>query len=365
MLNPRPNRVMVTTDAVGGVWRYSLELARGFVRLGTEVVLAVLGPAPTPAQRDEAGAIPGLDLRVTDLPLDWTADTPVALGAASVRLSGLAMDANVASVHLHTPVLVGSARWEVPVIAVAHSCVATWWQAVRAGALSPDLAWRAAAMARGLDKANAVVTPSASFAAALRHCYRLQRDIEVIHNGRAHLNANAQRRPVVLTAGRLWDEGKNIVTLDAAAACLSHTVQAAGPIAGPNGSRIRCRHLRLLGNLDEPSLAHAYAEAAVFASVARYEPFGLAVLEAAQAGCALVLSDIPTFRELWNGAATFVPPDDPVALADALATVLADPALCERRGTLARNRAQDFDPASMVAATWALHAAALTNREAA
>ena len=40
--------------------------------------------------------------------------------------------------------------------------------------------------------------------------------------------------------------------------------------------------------------------------MARYEPFGLAVLEAAQAGMRLVLSDIPSFRELWDGAATFV-----------------------------------------------------------
>ena len=44
----------------------------------------------------------------------------------------------------------------------------------------------------------------------------------------------------------------------------------------------------------------------IFVSVSRYEPFGLAVLEAAHAGCALVLSDIPTFRELWQGAASFV-----------------------------------------------------------
>ncbi len=53
-------------------------------------------------------------------------------------------------------------------------------------------------------------------------------------------------------------------------------------------------------------MATAYAAATVFASMARYEPFGLAVLEAAQAGMRLVLSDIPTFRELWDGAAIFV-----------------------------------------------------------
>ena len=50
------------------------------------------------------------------------------------------------------------------------------------------------------------------------------------------------------------------------------------------------------------------ARTAVFVSPALYEPFGLAVLEAAQAGCALVLSDIPTFRELWDGVALFVAP---------------------------------------------------------
>ena len=72
------------------------------------------------------------------------------------------------------------------------------------------------------------------------------------------------------------------------------------------------------------SLANWYAKASVFASVSRYEPFGLAVLEAAQAGCALVLSDIPTFRELWDGAALFVPPEDPVALAEALRNTLQD-----------------------------------------
>ena len=34
------------------------------------------------------------------------------------------------------------------------------------------------------------------------------------------------------------------------------------------------------------------------------------MLEAASAGCPLILGDIPTFRELWDGAAVFVAPDD-------------------------------------------------------
>ena len=63
----------------------------------------------------------------------------------------------------------------------------------------------------------------------------------------------------------------------------------------------------LLGALDERrSERLAWRSGRSSPRTALYEPFGLAVLEAAQAGCALVLSDIPTFRELWDGAALFV-----------------------------------------------------------
>jgi glycosyltransferase involved in cell wall biosynthesis len=60
--------------------------------------------------------------------------------------------------------------------------------------------------------------------------------------------------------------------------------------------------------LSAREVAERLAERPVFVSASRYEPFGLAVLEAARAGCALLLSDIPTFRELWAGAAAFVRP---------------------------------------------------------
>ncbi|MEB3829625.1 glycosyltransferase [Phormidium sp. CCY1219] len=56
-------------------------------------------------------------------------------------------------------------------------------------------------------------------------------------------------------------------------------------------------------------LSHWYARAAIYAFPARYEPFGLSVLEAALSGCALVLGDIPRLREMWGDAAVFANPD--------------------------------------------------------
>lgn len=80
---------------------------------------------------------------------------------------------------------------------------------------------------------------------------------------------------------------------------------------------------------------------------ARYEPFGLSVLEAAQAGCALVLGDIPSLRENWDGAALFAAPDDDDALRDALRRLIEDDALRARFGARARRRAMFMTAARM------------------
>ncbi|MBD0274499.1 MAG: glycosyltransferase, partial [Acetobacteraceae bacterium] len=159
------------------------------------------------------------------------------------------------------------------------------------------------------------------------------------------------------TAGRLWDEGKNLRALDRAAARLAGAVPvvAAGPTEGPGGARVALRHVRALGRLSEGEVARRLAERPVFVSVALYEPFGLAVLEAAQAGCARVLSDIPTFRELWDGAAEFVPAGDDASIAAAIERAARDRAHRARLGAAARARAERYTADAMAAGTAAVY----------
>jgi glycosyltransferase involved in cell wall biosynthesis len=348
-------RLLLTSDTVGGVWRYSLELAHGFAALGVDVTLATLGPPPTETQRLEAAHVPGLRLFCTNLPLEWLAQGPAQLALAGRELARMAKYMRADAVHLHSPALASDASWPAPVVAVAHSCVGTWWRAVRGGELPADLAWRAHAIERGMAAADAVIAPSRSFAAALRRHYHRARAIHVVYNGRRPATAGVERNRHVFTAGRLWDAGKNVAAIDAAASRLSVPVLAAGPAVGPHGEAMAPRHLRLLGNLDAPAMAEQFSAAAVFVSVARYEPFGLAVLEAAQAGCALVLSDIPTFRELWDCAALFVDPHDPDCLAELLHALLRLPARCAYLGELARQRASSLSLERMIEATWRVH----------
>ena len=348
-LGPLPLRLLMTTDAVGGVWRYSVDLADGLAAFGIETVLAVLGPPADAAQRREAEAVQGLRLVSTGLPLDWTAKVPAELDRASERLASLAALVGAGSIHLHAPALVGAVRWPAPVVVVAHSCVATWWRAVRGGAMPADFAWRTAATQAGLMAADAVIAPTAAHGRAVEAVYGPM-PVQVVHNGSRARRAEAQRRLAVLTAGRLWDEGKAIAWLDRAVAGLGAPVLAAGPIRGPDGPTASYDHVQLLGNLGPDALARNYAGATVFASMARYEPFGLAVLEAAQAGMALVLSDIPTFRELWDGAAIFVAGED--ALSTALQQALAKPEPWAARGQL---RAGQYTIERMAAGTLATH----------
>lgn len=347
----RPSqRLLMTTDAVGGVWRYSVDLAGAFAAYGVQTVLAVLGPATSAVQRAEAKAVSGLSLVVTGLPLDWTATSPAELEQAGTRLAGLAALVGAKSVHLHAPALVGAARWPVPVVVVAHSCVATWWRSVQGGAMPVDLAWRAEATRAGLLTAQATIAPTSAHAQAIQAVYGPM-PIQVVHNGGQALPAQQRpRRRAVLTAGRLWDAGKAVAWLDRAAAELDAPIMGAGPTHGPDGSAVRFDHLQQLGALTPDALAAEYAGATVFASMARYEPFGLAVLEAAQAGMALVLSDTPGFRELWDGAAIFVAIE--TELLPALRQALAAP---EPWAARAQARAARYTIDEMAAGTLAVH----------
>lgn len=346
-------RLMLVTDAVGGVWTYSVELARALREWDVDTFLAIIGPPPSGGQREEAA---GFDLVETGLPLDWTAESPSVVRRTGSGLADLAASKGADIVQLNSASLAADCDFEQPVVVVQHSCVVTWWKAVRGGPLPCDFRWRRDLIECGLNAADAVVAPSAAFAAQLARAYGLGRAVRSVHNGRRALPMK-KRGPedFVFTVGRLWDDGKNIAVLDEAASRLNVPGEAVGPLAGPNGASVTFDHLITPGELRLPEVADRLAARPIFASPARYEPFGLSVLEAAQSGCALVLSDIPTFRELWRDSAIFVQPDDPAGFADAIEQLLADRERRSELGLAARMRALRYTPEAMASKMAALY----------
>lgn len=347
----------MTADAVGGVFQYACDLAAGLAAHGVRTTLALLGPAPTAAQQACATGVPGLTLVSSGLPLDWLADDAGSIREAADAMAELARRHRADIVHVNSPALAGPTH-DVPVVAGLHSCLATWWRAVKDGPMPADFRWRTDVTARGLDAADLVVCPSAAFARQVQEIYGIQP--LVVHNGRASAPPAppGEASAFVFTSGRLWDEGKNIATLAAASRLTALPLLAAGALAGPNGARAALRDAQALGLLDDAQVRACLARQPIFASAALYEPFGLGVLEAAQAGCPLVLADIPTFRELWQGAASFVPPRDAEAFAHAVDRLARDHDLRGERGAAAKKRAGRYTVAAMAKRMLAVYAAA-------
>lgn len=362
-------RVLMTTDTVGGVWHYALELCRGLREYDVEVVLATMGPRPSPDQREAAQRLE-LVLCESDYRLEWM-DTPWS----DVDCAGdwlLELESRYAPDLVHLNGYAHAALpFRAPKLVVAHSCVCSWWHAVRGENAPPSWDRYREAVTAGLQSADFIVAPTQAMLDALRHHY-LQHGtgvppvnppptagvsparsprIRVIPNGRAPADfpRSAAKEPFILSVGRLWDEAKNAATLAAIASDLPWPVRVAGDLTGPDGRPHAFVNLESLGRCAPTELAHIYARAAIYALPARYEPFGLSVLEAALSGCALVLGDVPSLRELWHDTALFVPPDDSRALHRALATLIAAPAQRQRLAALAHVRAHRLTAERMVA----------------
>ena len=331
----------MTADTVGGVWTYSMELAAALAPHGVELIVAVMGREPDAGQREQARLLPNVRLAVSSLRLEWMPEPWRDVDAAGVWLLGLAEREGVDLVHLNGYAL-GALDFGVPVVVVGHSCVLSWWRAVRGGDAPASWDTYRTRIAAGLRGAHVVVTPTRAMLGCLREHYGEPRAARVIPNGR-HVRyvTPARKSPCILAAGRLWDEAKNIAALDRVAAGLPWPCLVAGEMRAPlgAGAAVGSGGVRPLGRLGPAEMAARYSEAAVFAHPARYEPFGLAPLEAGLAGCALVLGDIPSLREVWGDAAAYADPDDDAALRAALLRLIGDPDQRKRAGAAARRRA--------------------------
>jgi glycosyltransferase involved in cell wall biosynthesis len=309
-------RILLVADIVGGVRTFARELARDLAGHGIEVNHALLGSD----HRTEFAGLGARSCRVRGLRLEWMEEPWEDVDAAGEWIEALRAEHHPDLLHLNTftPVL----DPDVPVLLTVHSCVLTWWRAVFAH--DAPAAWqRYRQLAqRAFDRANLMTVPTHALRDELRAVYERLPPTRVIVNGRTRAGGwplpSARRERLVLSVGRIWDRAKNARLVAAAAGAINAPVTLIGPghIEG-----VTC-----LGPMEETDVLSWLSRASLFVEPARYEPFGLAALEAALCGCALVLGDIPSLREVWDDGATFVSPDDPDALARAVNTLLDDPA---------------------------------------
>lgn len=340
-------KILMTTDTIGGVWTYSVELIRGLEPNGVQVVLATMGAPLSPAQWEDVRHLSNVEVAESGYKLEWMEEPWEDVRRAGEWLMEIERDTLPDIIHLNGYAH-GSLPWNAPVLVVGHSCVLSWWESVKGEPAPGEWERYRQEVSAGLRAASLVLAPTHAMLDMLDRHYGPFTRSGVAPNGRSvGLFPPGRKEPMVLTAGRLWDEAKNIKLLEQAAKGLEWPVHVAGEDKHPNGGRTEYENMKLLGRLSQPELAVWFNRASVYALPAKYEPFGLSALEAGLAGCALVLGDIATLREVWEDSAVYVPPDDPDRLQEAVNGLIADPARLTAMASAARRRAFNFSTEKM------------------
>jgi glycogen synthase len=387
--------VLVTADTVGGVWTYARELVTGLVKCGVQVTLVSFGDIPASGQTDWMDGLAGLDYRPTAFRLEWMQDAPEDVEASSDYLLRVVGEVNPELLHLNQ-YCYGSLPIDIPRVVVAHSDVVSWWANVR-GEAPPDTAWSRwyrNVVTRCVEGASAMVAPSRFMLEALVEHYGRPKRNAVVYNGRnPHLfSPHVGKDGYIMSVGRIWDGGKQTRLL------LERELHAPLYLVGPqehpdpailssaNASRFQgsaaktsagkspanrgtdkdSKRVHFLGTQSEGQLRRLYSRASMYAATSRYEPFGLAPLEAALSRCAIIANDIPSFREIWGDAACYFERDNAESLARTLDRLGADPIMEREYANRAYRRAiERYTSDRMVAEYIALYRALLGKAEAA
>lgn len=324
--------VLITVEPPGAVWPHVDTLARELAGLGAEVVVAAVTPL-RPGQRIEYAGIPGVELLACPSPAATPAEHLAKRGRIAEWLLRVEEMLNPDVVHL-TGYLHAGLPWCGKVVAAGHPGSGAAYGRLD----SEQRRVCRAAFQHGLRGADLVVTPSETMLAALgRHFGALNG--RVIRDGRDPARyAPVTKEPVLLSVGTLREDPCAPSPLELAAPAIPWPVVVAGDQLDCGGRPVRLQGVSALGRVHPAQLVPWFTRASLYAALSAEGP-GVQVVEAALAGCALVLGDTAALRELWSGAALFVAPDDPQALAAGVNTLRGDKRLLDAMGHAARRRA--------------------------
>jgi glycogen(starch) synthase len=324
--------VLVTADTLSGIWTYTRELVTGLVSRDVRVTLVSFGDIPLPEQTEWMDHLQELEYRPTAFRLDWMQEGQHDFVDSSAYLAGLVREIKPDLLHLNH-LCYGNLAVDIPRVVVAHRDLISWWLAVHGHPpkKSSWLEWYRDVVTRGLAGASAVVAPSQWMRDQLRENYACPRHDIVIYNGRNPIlfNPYVNKDDSVLAVGRLLDAGKQVSLLTQymhpLPVCIVGTESLAEPSRVPIRADVKlatdvaCVAMR--GSQTEAQMRTLYSRASIFAATSRYEPFGMAALEAAFSRCAIVANDIPVFREIWGNNALYFRANDAGSLAGVIQTL--------------------------------------------
>jgi glycogen synthase len=304
-------RILLTTDTLGSIWTFTRELATELLQRGNAVALVSMGRQPSNEQQAWCAAqslAHGTSFQFTasNAPLEWMEKNEFVFTQGAGVLCNVARHFRPDLLH-SSQFCFGALPLDIPKLVTAHSDVLTWADACRPRGLerSPWLRRYESLVTQGLRSCDAIASPTRWMGLELARHYSDLPPSYVIRNGRSLDAPECRLRSVqAVTVGGLWDEAKNLEMLRAVNSPVPIYIVGERQSGSSETPRQIGRSI-LLGALPESALLTLLARSAIYIATSIYEPFGIAPLEAALCGCAVVANDIPSLREVWGEDALY------------------------------------------------------------
>jgi phosphatidylinositol alpha 1,6-mannosyltransferase len=347
-------RIAIITESfppdVNGVAHCVLRVAEHLVRRGHQPV--VIAPRPPGRLPRPDHDVPYPVVRVRSLPVPGYPGFRIARAGASLREALTSHRTEL--VHLASPFVLGASgaaaagRLRLPVVAVYQTDVPAYARAYRLGPVSQGVAWRR--LRKIHNAADRTLAPSTAAAASL-HARGIHRvwlwgrgvDTARFDPGKRSHGLRAELAPdgevLVGYVGRLAPE-KRVELLAQVATLPGVRLVIVGSGPTEPAARRAMPGAVFLGQRQGEELASIYASLDVFVHSGPHETFGQTLQEAAASGLPVVAPAVGGPIDLVSDGVTgfLVPPDDPGALAGAVARLAGDPGLRAQQGRAARQR---------------------------
>jgi glycosyltransferase involved in cell wall biosynthesis len=340
-------KILMTTDNLGGVWTYTMELLAEFEKYDITTALAIMGNPLTENQKNQLSSLKNVEVLYSNYKLEWMENPWEDVDTAGEWLLNIRDEFHPDLVHLNSYSF-GALNWGVPVVTVAHSDVISWWKSVLNCAHPKRFNEYLKRVKFGLKSSNYIIAPSATMLRYINDIYGEFKNKQVIYNGRRKFNGRGEKKNQIFSMGRIWDTAKNISLIINTAPRLKWKVKLAGNPQNPITNELTVYgNVDFLGGLSEKEIFGHLKESSIFVLPAKYEPFGLSPLEAAQSGCALVLGDIDSLKEIWGDSALYVDPDDGDMLVKVINKLITDSEMLKDYSEKAKRRAELYSPEKM------------------
>ena len=358
------HQVFSLQDA-GGASRYHYELVRHLQALPALELAVVIGLT--------ASVMPFTSLprtRTRILARHTRIKPGMVRYAANEAISALAAPA-LGKVDIYHPTLYRALPWvrRAAMVVTHHDCIHE-----RFPQLFRDAASIVAAKRKLFAQADAIVCVSASSRDDLLHFYDVAaKKTHVIPHGfsplrlttdEATIVGEAERKPYLLYVGSRAGYKNFALLLEAFASsglAATHELLAVGGGAWTANEQRQIEVLRLsavirlIPKAEEPTLARAYRDAALFVYPSLYEGFGFPPLEAMSLGCPVLVNRTSSLPEVCGEAAFYFDAGEAAGLSQVLLSTLADgPGLATRR-LLGEQRVKRYDWAQCARSTLAVY----------